>query len=133
MPSARIRVNSHLQPYKTSPSPAIRDITVSGHTRHLHLRPYDSSPAETCICNSGSPSQIPTAVIQPLARETYARKPLENPGQNELWGKNISQAPSSLFPSVSNNRRCSKVRVERKKIFTTNHQLHKQPGSKLTS
>ena len=39
MPSARTRVNSHLRPYETSPSPAIRDITVSGHTRHLRLRP----------------------------------------------------------------------------------------------
>jgi len=36
VPSARIRVNSYLRPYKTSPSPAIRDITVSGHTRHHH-------------------------------------------------------------------------------------------------
>jgi hypothetical protein len=61
MPSARIRVNSHLRPYETSPSPAIQDISVSGHTRHLRLRPYktspspvirDSSPAETCICNT---------------------------------------------------------------------------------
>jgi hypothetical protein len=60
MPSARTRVNSHLRPYETSPSPAIRDITVSGHTRHLRLRPHMTSPppaktppspAETCICN----------------------------------------------------------------------------------
>ena len=39
VPSARIRVNSYLRPYKTSLSPAIPDITVSGHTRHHILRP----------------------------------------------------------------------------------------------
>ena len=45
MPSASIRVNSHLRPYETSPSPAIPDITVSGHTRH-RLQPYKTpSPA----------------------------------------------------------------------------------------
>jgi len=41
-------------PYQSQQSsPAIRDITVSGHTRHHHLRPYKTpSPAETCICNT---------------------------------------------------------------------------------
>jgi len=79
MPSASTRVNSHLRPYELSLSPAIRNISVSGHTRHLHLRPYktspfpaiqdifvsgytkrprlrlyksSSSPAETCVCNT---------------------------------------------------------------------------------
>jgi hypothetical protein len=52
MPSARTRVNNHLRPYETSLSPVIRDISVSGHTRHLRPRPYETSPAETCICNT---------------------------------------------------------------------------------
>ena len=47
MPSARTRVNRHLRPYETSPSPAIQDITVSGHTRHHRLRPYKTSPSPT--------------------------------------------------------------------------------------
>jgi len=81
MPSTNTRVNSHIQPYETSPSPAIRDILISGHTshlrlwsyktspsptvqdifisdwiRHLHLRRYQTFPslAETCICNNHS-------------------------------------------------------------------------------
>ena len=42
-----------LRPYKTSPSPTVRDISASGCTRHLRLRLYKTSPspAETCICN----------------------------------------------------------------------------------
>ena len=47
MTSARTTVNSHLWPYETSPSPAIRDISVCGHSRHLCLRPYKSSLSPT--------------------------------------------------------------------------------------
>jgi len=54
MPSARIRVNSHLRPYKTSPSPAIWYITVCGHTRHHRLQPYMTSPRQP---NKTSPLQ----------------------------------------------------------------------------
>jgi len=43
MPSARTRVSTHLRPYVTSTSPAILDISVSVHTRHLRLRLYKTS------------------------------------------------------------------------------------------
>ena len=42
---ARTRVHIHLRPYETSPSPAIRDITVSGHMRYHCLRPYQTWPS----------------------------------------------------------------------------------------
>jgi len=45
IPSAPNRVNSHHQPYDTSPCPHIQDITVSGHSRHHRLRPYERSPS----------------------------------------------------------------------------------------
>jgi len=56
MPSARIRVNSHLRPHETSPSPAIQDMIISGHTRHrlwpykahLRLRPVYAIPSIYC-------------------------------------------------------------------------------------
>jgi len=57
----QVRLNA-ISPCQSQPSsPAIRDISVSSHTRHLGLLPYktppspalrDSSPAETCICNT---------------------------------------------------------------------------------
>jgi len=56
----QVRLNA-ISPYQSQQSsPAIRGISVSGHTRHLRLRPYkippspaipDSSPAETSIWN----------------------------------------------------------------------------------
>jgi hypothetical protein len=51
MPSAHIRVNSHLRPYKTSPSPAIRDTSAPAIQDISAPAIRDSSPAETCICN----------------------------------------------------------------------------------
>jgi len=55
-----------LRPYKTSPSPAIQDITVSGHARNLRLRLYKTSPspAETCICNNGGCSVCECSLVQ---------------------------------------------------------------------
>ena len=60
MPSARIRVNSHLQPYETSPSLAIQDISAPAISdisapaiQHISAPAIqDTSPAETCICNN---------------------------------------------------------------------------------
>ena len=52
MPSARIRVNSHLRPYETSPSPAIRDTSAPAIQDISAPAIRGSSPAETCICNS---------------------------------------------------------------------------------
>jgi len=55
----QVRLNA-ISPYQSQlSSPAIREITVSGHTRQ-HLQPYKtpspairgSSAAETCICNA---------------------------------------------------------------------------------
>ena len=40
MPSARTRVNSHLRPYETSPSPAIQDISVSGWDLYMQYFVY---------------------------------------------------------------------------------------------
>jgi hypothetical protein len=60
MPSARIRDNSHLWPYWTSPSPAIRDTTtlaindISDGAILIICAPaiQDSSPAESYIFNT---------------------------------------------------------------------------------
>jgi len=41
------RQNSHL-PYKTSLSPALRDITISGHMRHYCPQLYKTSPSGPC-------------------------------------------------------------------------------------
>jgi len=43
-----------LRPYRTSPSPAIQDVSVCSLTRHHCLRLYKTSPspAETCMCNN---------------------------------------------------------------------------------
>ena len=51
MPSARIRVNSHLQPYKTSPSPAIQDTSAPAIQDISAPAIRGSFLAETCICN----------------------------------------------------------------------------------
>jgi len=41
----QVRLNA-ISPYQSQQSsPAIRDITVSGHTRHHRLRPYKTSPS----------------------------------------------------------------------------------------
>ena len=86
-----------LRPYKTSPSPAIQDISVSGHTRHLRLRLYKTSPspAETCICNNigghappYSSSRLVCLAINPLPPGTlpgsFHPEPLDNPTAQHL-------------------------------------------------
>jgi hypothetical protein len=41
----QVRLNA-ISPYQSQQSsPAIRDISVSDHTRHLRLRPYKTSPS----------------------------------------------------------------------------------------
>jgi len=41
----QVRLNA-ISPYQSQQSsPAIRDISVSGHTRHLRLRPYEIPPS----------------------------------------------------------------------------------------
>jgi len=91
MPSARIRVNSHLRPYETPPSPAIQDIIISCHTRHHHLWPYetpspaieDSSPAETCICNRGCGQLV---FVHVMISQAWCHATLQcNSTVPELW------------------------------------------------
>jgi hypothetical protein len=76
MPSARIRVNSHLRPSATSPSPAIEDISVSGHTRHLrsgHIRNLRLQPYDTHLWLSPVNATHLTAALQFYNYHHYAQ------------------------------------------------------------
>jgi len=80
MPSAGIRVNSCLRPYKTSPSVAIRDISVSSCTWHLRLWQYKTSPLRPYRTSPLQPYETHLrlrplyATLPPLATLHGARK-----------------------------------------------------------
>jgi len=88
MPSARIRVNSHLRPYKTSPSPAIRDTSAPAIQDISAPAIRGSSPAETCICNSVLNCAILLKSLNLFKGATYVSYTIKfgNPDEDQLSG-----------------------------------------------
>jgi len=97
MPSARIRVNSHLRPYETSPFPAIQDISVSGHTRHLRLQPYVISPSPA---NDSTSPAMDQSRPEPFSPVQVQSKKFLDWDRLDWWNQCLQPYKTTLSPAI---------------------------------
>jgi len=109
----QVRLNAISSYQSQQSSPAIRDISVSGHTRHLHPRPYKTSPSptETCICNT------PPLAIHRRARNKWKRWNKVIPIAASLKPRESEQGKSTAIawgcPSIKKQRNpCARKKSE---------------------